>query len=378
MKDQIIITPVSSPSDLKKGTLFRIKLYDENPYAVPPLIVDELNTLNPKKNAAFEFCDAQTFHAHRNGEMVGRITGIIQRRANETWNQKNVRFTFFDFIDDLEVSKALLGAVGDWGRKHGMTDIEGPMGFTDMDQEGMLIEGFDQLGTMVTFYNYPYYPAHIQQLGYEKSADWVEFRVKVVSEMPEKFVRIANIVEQKFKLRTLQFNSMREILKQGYARKLFELVNKSYSGLHGFTQLSERQIDSYVKLYVPLLSPKMISLVVDEEGELIGMGVAMPSLSKALQKAKGRMFPFGFFHLLKALKMKNDLLDLLIVAISPEYQGKGVNSLVFMDLQKKFHSLGFEYAESNPELEVNEKMKAQWEYFPHRQHKRRRAFKKRL
>lgn len=374
---ELIITPISKLSDIEKGIRFRIDLYKDNKYAIPPLVVDELNTLNPKKNPAFEFCEAQNFLAMRGSQVVGRITGIIHHRANETWNKKAVRFTFFDFIDDKEVSAALIRAVEEWGKAHGMNEIEGPLGFTDMDQEGMLIEGFDELGTMATFYNFDYYPKHIEALGFDKSADWVEFAINIPKEIPERYVRVSEIVRKKFKLRNIKFNSVKEIVKAGYATKLFELVNKSYSQLHGFTQMTQKQIESYVKLYVPLLDPRLISLIVNEEDRLVGMGVAMPSLSQALQKANGSLFPLGWFHLLKTLKWKHDgIVDLLIIAVDPEYQGKGVNALLFTDLQTTFYEMGFKYAESNPELELNEKVQAQWEYFDYRQHKKRRAFKR--
>lgn len=378
MNKKLQIVSVDKMSDIRKGIEFKIKLYKGSEYAVPPLIIDEMNTLNPKVNPAFEFCETKNFLAYIGDEIVGRITGIIHHRANETFGKKAIRFSFFDFIDDNEVSIALIRAVEEWGKKRGMTEIEGPLGFTDMDQEGMLIEGFDEPGTMATFYNYPYYPKHMEVMGFHKAADWVEFKIEIVKEIPERYVRVSEIVRKKFNLTTLKYDKVGDILKDGYGRELFELVNKAFAQLHGFTQMSQRQIDSYLKQYVPLMHPSLVSLVVDENKKLVGMGISMPSLTKALQKSNGSLFPFGWFHLLSAIKCwrKNDIVDLMLIAVDPEYQGKGVNALLFTDLQEKFVKMGFKYAESNPELELNEKVQAQWEYFPYRQHKRRRAFVK--
>lgn len=376
MKEQLVIKPAETMSEIKKGIQFRIKLYENNAFSVPPLIENEMNTLNRKRNPAYEFAESQTFLAYRGGRIVGRITGIIHHRANETWNKKSVRFTFFDFVDDREVSEALIRTVEQWGKSKGMVEIEGPLGFTDMDQEGMLIEGFDQLGTTATFYNYAYYPQHMEALGFEKAADWKEFKIEIVAQIPERYTRVADIVRNRFKLRNVKYSRISELIEKGYGTELFNLVNKSFAHLHGFTQMTQRQIDTYVKLYVPMLNPRLISLVVDENDRLVGMGVSMPSLSKAMQKAKGRLFPFGWIHLLKALKMQNDIVDLLLIAVDPEYQGKGVNALLFADLQVEIYKMGFKYAESNPELEVNEKVQAQWDSFPHKQHKRRRAYRK--
>lgn len=374
----IIIKKVTSPKELKTFIRFNYELYKNNPYSVPDLYDDMLNTFSPEKNAAFEFCEADYFLAYKDNKLVGRVAAIINRRANETWNKKEVRFGWIDFIDDLEVSKALLATVEEWGRQRGMEAIVGPLGFTDMDAEGMLVEGFDQLGTMATIYNYPYYPEHMEKLGYEKEADWVEFKLTVPDKLPEKFVRISEIILQKYNLKIKKL-SRKELKEKNYGQRIFDLINEAYAPLYGYSKMTQRQVDQYIKMYLPLIDLRMVSLVEDAEENLVAVGISMPSLSKALQKAKGRMLPFGWFHLLKALFIKKPkVLDLLLVGVKPEYQSKGVNALLFYDLVPVYQQMGFEYGESNPELELNKKVQAQWTAFESVQHKRRRAFKKNI
>lgn len=373
------IKKVSSKSDLKRFIHFNYEFYKDNPYSVPDLYDDMQNTFSPKKNAAFEFCEADYFLALRDGDIVGRVAAIINHRANEKWRKKVVRFGWIDFIDDLEVSRALLDTVKQWGRERGMTEIEGPLGFTDMDAEGMLIEGFDQLSTMATIYNYPYYPVHMEKLGLERSADWVEMKVYIPEAIPEKHKRISAIIAQKYKLHTRKLTSRKEIRETGVAHDIFRLINKAYEPLFNYSQMTERQIDQYVNMYVPVLDLRMVSIVENEQNEIVAVGISMASLSEALQKAKGKLLPFGWFHLLKALKWKRPkVLDLLLVAVRPDYQGKGVNALLFTELIPVYQELGFEYAETNPELELNEKVQNQWQYFKTEQHKRRRCFKTKL
>lgn len=374
----IIIKKVTSPKELKTFIRFNYELYKNNPYSVPDLYDDMLNTFSPEKNAAFEFCEADYFLAYKDNKLVGRVAAIINRRANETWNKKEVRFGWIDFIDDLEVSEALLATVEEWGRQRGMEAIVGPLGFTDMDAEGMLVEGFDQLGTMATIYNYPYYPEHMEKLGYEKEADWVEFKLTVPDKLPEKFVRISEIILQKYNLKIKKLNR-KELKEKNYGQRIFDLINEAYAPLYGYSKMTQRQIDQYIKMYLPLIDLRMVSLVEDAEDNLVAVGISMPSLSKALQKAKGKMLPFGWFHLLKALFIKKPkVLDLLLVGVKPEYQSKGVNALLFYDLVPVYQQMGFEYGESNPELELNKKVQAQWTAFESVQHKRRRAFKKNI
>ena len=372
----IRIKKVSDKKELKTFIRFNYELYKDNAYSVPDLYDDMLNTFNPQKNAAFEFCEADYFLAYKDNKVVGRVAAIINRRANETWNKKEVRFGWIDFIDDLEVSKALLETVEKWGKERGMEAMVGPLGFTDMDAEGMLIEGFDQLGTMATIYNYPYYPEHMQRLGLEKEADWVEFKLTVPDKLPEKFVRISEIILQKYKLRIKKLNR-KELKEKNYGQRIFDLINEAYAPLYGYSQMTQRQINQYIKMYLPLIDLRMVSLVEDEAGELVAVGISMPSLSEALQKAKGKILPFGWYHLMKALFIKKPkVLDLLLVGVKPEYQSKGVNALLFYDLVPVYQQMGFEYGESNPELELNKKVQAQWSAFESVQHKRRRAFKK--
>lgn len=370
------IKKVSNKAELKKFIRFNYEFYKDNPYSVPDLYDDMLNTFTPQKNAAFEFCEADYFLAMRDGKIVGRVAAIINHRANETWNKKVVRFGWIDFVDDLDVSRALIDTVKQWGRERGMNEIEGPLGFTDMDAEGMLIDGFDQLSTMATIYNYPYYPEHMNLLGLERSADWVEMKVYIPDAIPEKHKRISAIIAQKYKLHIRKITSRKEIKETGIAHDIFRLINKAYTPLFNYSQMTERQIDQYVNMYVPVLDLRMVSIVENEQNEIVAVGISMASLSEALQKAKGKLLPFGWFHLLKALKWKRPkMLDLLLVAVRPDYQGKGVNALLFTDLIPVYQELGFEYAETNPELEMNDKVQNQWQYFKTEQHKRRRCFK---
>ncbi len=375
----VSIQKVNTSAELKKFIRFNYELYKNNPYSVPDLYDDMLATFNKKRNAAFEFCEAEYFLAYRDGKLAGRVAGIINHKANEVWNKKEVRFGWIDFIDDREVSESLLKAVEDWGRSNGMEQIQGPLGFTDFDAEGMLVEGFDQLSTMATIYNHSYYPEHLEQLGYEKDADWVEFKIYIPEDIPEKHKRISELVQKKYNLKIKKYTSAKKIA-QDYGQAIFELMNEAYKPLYGYAPLSQRQIDQYVKMYLPIVDLRMVTLITDQEDKLVGVGISMPSLSVALQKAKGRLLPFGWFYLLKALFMKrrSPILDLLLVAVKPEYQNKGVNALLFSDLIPIYKKLGFVYAESNPELEMNGKVQAQWEYFKTEQHKRRRAFVKKI
>lgn len=373
----ITIQKVESSKDLDRFIKFSYKLYKDHPYYVPDLYIDIKNTLGPK-NAALEFCERQAFLAWKDGEIVGRVVAIINRKANETWNIKAVRFGWIDFVDDREVSRALLDAVTEWGRERGMTEIQGPLGFTDMDPEGMLYEGFDQLGTMATAYNYPYYPEHMKAMGYEKDADWVEMLVQIPREtgVPERLSRVANLVQEKFGLKIKKYKTTKEIARN-YGHAIFEVINESFKPLFGYSELSQRQIDQYVKMYLGVVDPKLVSLITDKDDHLIGTGICMPSMSRALQKCGGHLFPFGWWHLLKALKWKHDKhLDMLLIALLPEWQGKGVNALFFKDLLPFFISEGYEWCETAVELESNTKVQSQWVYFDTKIHKRRRCWKK--
>lgn len=360
--------------ELKRFVKFGIAHYDGNPYFVPPLVMDDVNTLRPDKNPAFDFCEAQSFMAYRDGKPVGRITAIINRAVNERTSRRDMRFGFVEFIDDAEVVDALFDAARDWGRQRGMTHITGPMGFTDMDHEGMLVEGFDRISTMATIYNYPYYPQHMERMGFVKDADWVEYRMTVPDGIPDKHQRIADIVRRKYGLRSLRYTSRRK-LRDDYGRAIFDLINEAYDKLYGYSPLTERQIQHYIDLYLGIIRLEGVSLIVDSDDRLVGVGISIPSFSDALIRCRGRMWPTGWYHLLRALRGHTDTVDLLLVAISPEYQNKGVNALLFTDLIPTFIRDGYRYAESNPELELNDSVQKQWDYFEHEQHKRRRCYR---
>lgn len=372
------VIPINhSKKELTEYVKFGIDLYKGNDYFVPPLIFDDVATLDPSKNPAFEFCEAQAFMAYRDGKPVGRITAIINRLLNEKTGRKEARFGFVDYIDDSRVTDLLFATAEQWARDKGMTEIIGPMGFSDMDHEGMLIEGFEELGTMATIYNYPYYPQHLERLGYKKESDWMEFLMEVPEEIPERYSRIANLVKDKFGLRVIKYKSRKRI-KAEYGHALFHLINESYKNLYQYAPLSERQIEYYIDLYLDLLNLDLLSLIVDRNDRLVGVGIALPSMSRALQKSRGRMFPLGWIPLLKGLKGKNDRVDLVLVAVHPDFQNKGVNALLFQDLIPYFNKYGYKYAESNPEMETNAKVQSQWEYFNYRQHRRRRSYSKKI
>lgn len=374
----IEIKPVAPvKKELRRYVQFGIDLYKNNPYFVPPLIFDEVDTLLPDKNPAFEFCTAQSFMAYRDGKPVGRITGIINDVVNRRTGENTLRFGFVDFVDDTEVVDALFDAVARWGRSQGMTSIVGPMGFSDLDHEGMLTEGFEELGTMATIYNYPYYPAHMERMGFEKDAQWVEYRMTVPDKVPDKYQRIAEIVRKKYDLRVLKFTNRKE-LKDRYGQALFELINESYDKLYGYSPLTQKQIDHYIGMYLGILRLDCVCVIVDGDDNLVGVGISLPSFSKALQRGRGRLFPFGWWHIIKALKAHNDIVDLMLVAVKPEFQSKGVNALLFADLLPTYIKNGYKFAESNPELEDNAAVQLQWQYFERRQHRRRQAYRKSL
>lgn len=372
------IVKVENNRQLKNFINFGNELYKGNPYFVPELFADAMTTLRKDRNAAFEFCEADYFLAYRDGKIVGRIAAIINNIANEKWNTKAARFGWVDFIDDNEVVDALFGAAEAWARERGMTEIQGPLGFTDLDREGMLIEGFDRLGTMATIYNHPYYPKQMERMGYIKDADWIEFLLKVPEKKWDKAERVSAIVEKKFGLSVVRCKSRSELAKR-YGNAIFELVNECYSQLYGFSPLSKKQIEQLIKMYIPVIDLRLISLIVDKEDNLVGLGISIYSLSEALQKAKGKLFPFGWWHLAKALFFKHPKrLDFLLVAVKPEYQSKGAFAMIFNDLLGNYIKMGFVDVESNPELEDNKKIQTQWNEFEKELHKRRRAFKKEL
>jgi len=373
----IDIQEVTTDNQLEQFIQFYYDLYRGNQCAVPFLYADEKATLSRSKNPSFECCDAAYFLALKDGHVVGRIAAIINRRANERWNRRQVRFGWFDFIDDLEVSTALLRAVEDWGRKQGMTEIAGPLGFIDTDREGMLIDGFDELATMYVNYNYPYYPRHMEQIGgFEKDNDYVELKVRVPEVVPAKFAKITEMVRRRYGLRVHKF-TRNELIRQGMGRQVFDLLNATYKDLYGFSQLSDSQIDKLVNDYIKIADLNLVTAIMDGD-HMVGFGITFPSFSRALQKTRdGRFLPFGWWHLLKILKWhRTDTVDLLLIGVLPEYRGKGANALIFDDLIRQFQAYGFTWAETGPQMESNESVLSQWQYLESRQHRRHRCYKK--
>ena len=378
----IQIKRVETKKDLKQFIEFHYNLYKGNPYDVPNLYSDEVNTLSKDKNAAFDFCEAEYFLALKEGKIVGRVAAIINHKANEKWKKKDVRFGWIDFIDDIEVSRALFKAVEEYGRKKGMDDIVGPLGFTDMDPEGMLTWGFDKLGTMATIYNYEYYPQHMEKLGgWKKDNDYVEYYLVVPEKSPEKYTKIAEMVEKRYNLHVRKLTK-KDIFQGGYGKKLFDLINLTYSDLYGFSELTDRQIDQYVKMYFPLADLDLVTVIEDgnKDNQLAGLGITIPSLSHALQKCRrGRLFPFGWWHLLRAIKFhKTDGVDLLLMGFLPEYRSKGANALLFADLIPRYVNYGFKWGETQVEMESNEGVQSQWGPLDPINHKKRRCYRRSL
>ena len=375
----IDIRRVTNRKELEQFVQFHYDLYRGNTCAVPFLFSDEMGTLRKDKNPSFECCDAEYFMAFKDGKMVGRVAAIINRRANERWDRKQVRFGWFDFIDDIEVSKALLTTVEDWGREQGMTEIAGPLGFIDTDREGMLIEGFDQLSTMYVNYNYPYYPQHMERIsGFEKDNDYVEMKVKVPEVVPEKFSKITEMVRKRYGLRVHKF-TRRELVDDGYGRKIFDLLNATYKDLYGFSQLSDRQIDKLVNDYIKIADLNLVTAIFDGDN-IVGFGITFPSFSRAMQKTRdGRFLPFGWWHMLKILKWhRTNIVDLLLIGVLPEYRSKGANALIFDDLIRWFQRYNFEWAETGPQMETNEGVLSQWQYLESVIHRRHRCYRKTL
>lgn len=377
----IEIKKVESRRDLCKFIDFHNELYKGNPYHVPNLYFDEMNTFRKDKNAAFDFCEAEYFMAYRDGKAVGRVAAIINHSANKKWERESVRFGWIDFVDDIEVSKALLKAVEDYGKSKGMKEIVGPLGFTDMDPEGMLLYGYDQLGTQATAYNYPYYPEHMDCMGgWEKDNDYVEYKLYVPEEMPEKYATIAKMIQKRYNLQVKKLKRNEIYGENGYGKKIFDVVNETFKDLYGYSKLTDRQIEQYVKMYLPMADLDLITIIEDwntPDHKVVGVGISIPSLARALQKCGGKLFPFGWWHILRALKFhKTEVVDLLLVGVLPEYRQKGANALLFYDLIPHYQRLGFKWGETHVEMETNMKVQGQWQYLNREIHKRRRCYKK--
>lgn len=372
------IKKVSSKKDLKIFVRFANRMYKGNPYYVPSMPFDDMGTFDPKENGAYDFSEAELYLAYKEGKLVGRVAAIINTKANKAWNVQQVRFGWIDFIDDMEVSSALLDAVTKFGKSRGMTQVVGPLGFTDFDPEGMLVEGYDRISTMALIYNHPYYPEHLKKLGFVKETGWIENRITIPEELPEKFNRVIELMNQKYEL-TVKKLTTSQIKKEGYGRKFFKLINETYNVLYGFSLLSDKQIDKYVNLYLSFIDARMLTFVEDKDGNLIAAAASMPSIAQALQKCSGELFPFGWWHLAKAMFWKkSDTVELLLIGVVPEWQAKGIVALLFEDLLKTYRKLGFKYAETNAMLESNVKIQTMFDSFEREQHKRRWVFGKEI
>ena len=371
----IEIRKVSSVKDLNRFIDFHYQLYKGQPAWVPPLRKDEVHALSPKKNPAFDFCDAQYWLAWKDGRIVGRIAAFVNHNFVKVWKTKGARFGWIDFIDDAEVSRMLLEQAAQWAIDQGMESIHGPLSFTDFDATGLLIEGFDELATFGSGYNFPYYEKHFEKHNFTKDVDYIEFQVTMKDEIPEKVERVAKIAASRNKLHILRVKKAKEMLK--YAHDVFYLINDAYSHLYGFVPMTERQVDHFVKQYFGFIKPEYVPVVLDEHGKLAAFGITMPSLSRALQKNNGRLYPFGFIHLLRAMK-NNPVADLYLTAVRPDLQNKGVNAMLIYEMNKVYKKLGIQYVETNRELESNNKIQSQWRFYDARQHKKRRVYKKSL
>lgn len=367
----VTIREVKNRIDLKTFISFPEKLYKNSPYWVNALWSDEYKTLLKTKNPAFEYCEAWYFLAELDGKVVGRVAAIINHNANKDWNVKNMRFGWFEFIDDIEVSGALLKRVEELAVEKGMTAVNGPFGFTDMDREGMLTEGFDRMGAFTTLYNFSYYPLHMEKLGYNKDAEWTQREFDVPNEVPEKLKQYSRIVQQKYKVSVLHSKSKKELRE--YAIGLFKALNSAFVPLYGFTPISQRQIEWYADQFLPLINMDLVCLVVNEADKVVAFGVTMPSLSKAMRDSRGRLFPFGFMKVLKALK-NFDLVDLYMIGIVPEYQNKGINAVIFDHLNSNFIKLGVKKVIANPQLETNRAVISIFDYYPGRLYSKRQCF----
>ena len=371
----IKIKEISSKGDLATFVKFPFELYKDSPYYVPSIIKEEIDVLNPKKNPVFKNAVAKYFLAYKEDRVVGRIAAIINWIEVKEQEKSKVRFGWFDFIDDLEVSKALLNKVAEFGASQELTYMEGPVGFSNMDKAGILIKGFDELNTMITWYNYPYYAKHMEELGFEPAATWVEYIIKVPSEIKDKVIKFSDIIKEKYDLKLLKFRKSKDLLK--YADDMFDLLNKTYSHLQTFVPIQPHQIEMYKKKYLPYLNPEYIVCIADKDDKLIAFSIVMPSFSKALKKMNGKIYPLRFLHILRAQK-RNDTAAFYLIGIDPTYQNKGVTALIFKEMNQTFIRNGIETVETNPELEENKAIQALWNGYENEQHKMRRTFRKNL
>lgn len=368
------IKQITTRRELKEFIRFGNDFYKDCEFFCPQLIGDELNTFNPKINPAHEVCEHVLYMAYRDKRPVGRIVGIINHAANKRWNVKHVRFGWIDFIDDQEVSFSLLDKVAEWGKSKGMEQINGPVGFTDFDHQGLLLEGYDHLAPMASLYNYPYYVRHLDAYGLVKEADWIEYQIYPPQELPERFARLDKIVRERSHVRVDKVKNCKELVKK-YGTQYMDVIDVAYQKLYNFQPMTDRQKKYYCDVYFPILNFDFVTIVVNEKDEVVGVGVGMPDISDALRKCKGKLFPFGWHHLLKALRAKQmNAFDLLIIAVRPDYQDKGLNAVIIADQHPYFVKYGIKRVETTSILETNSKNQSHWEMFPHKIHKRRRAY----
>lgn len=372
----VLIKEVVTKSDLKKWVDFPNKLYKDVPNYVPFLMPDEIGTFSKDKNPAYDFCETKLFLAYKDGKIVGRIAGLINHAYNKKWNKNAIRFTRFDFIDDEEVSQALFNEVVKWGKQNKLTSIMGPIGFTDLDHEGMLVEGFDELNMSITFYNHPYYLKHMEKLGLAKDVDWVEYQITIPNEINPKIEKLSNHLLKKNGYSLVTYTD-RKVLKQD-AYEAFKVVDEAFSVLYGTVPLTDKVIDNAINDYIPIVNLKYIVSIKDQQGKIIGFGVLVPSIAKALKKSNGRLFPLGIFRMLKALQGKNDVLEMFFVAVKEEHQKRGIPGIMMNHLLKVCIENGVKYCETGPELETNVSVQSLWKSFMTRQHKRRRCFTKEI
>ena len=371
----VTIKEVSTKRELRLFVNYPLKLYKDEPNFVPPLISDDLDDWDRESNPAFEFCDAKAFLAYRGGKIVGRIAAIFNKKANEKFGKIQMRFSQVDFIDDFEVSKALFDAVEAYAREKGCESIHGPLGFTDMDREGMLVEGFDQKNLFITYYNYPYYIEHMTKLGYIKSVDWIEYKLIVPDEPPERWENLSERGMNANGLRLLDIKSVSEV--KPIITKVFALINECYAHLYGTTELNTKQIRRFANKFLPLINFDYTCFIENEQGEMVAFGIAAPSIDDAFKKSNGKLFPFGAFRVLHAMK-HSDQLDLLLIGVKPSMQGSAINLIMMNKVVCSCIKNGIKFAETGPMLETNEAILSQWKRFDKIQHKRRRCFIKSL
>lgn len=370
---EIEIREIKGRRELRKFVAFQNALYKSNPYYVPCLQFDELDTLDPQKNPAYDYCEARFFMAYIDGKPVGRICGLLNREYNRCWDRKCVRFTRFDYIDDIRVSHKLIAYVEEWALSIGMQEVQGPMGFCDLDKEGMLVDGFDEKSMFFTIYNFPYYIEHMEKLGYIKSVDWIEFQITAPEALDPRIEKIANASLEKNNLRSVRLKKTRDVIP--YAKGIFDLLYEAYKPLYGVIPLNDKQIDMYLDQFLTMVRPEFLSLIVDENDTPVAFGLVVPTMSDAAIKSGGKLFPFGFIHLLKALKAKkSDVLEFMLVAVKPELQSRGVNAKMLCEMFEGAKKFEVKYCETGPMLETNNKIHLMWKRFEHRQHKRRRCY----